>query len=160
MTQKSVRARGARTYLLALALFCFSATHQRTVAEPAELQTLRADAVRYLELDPKAAREHAGRLSAVQAAALLSQVQLLARTRNPDIDRLSYLVRQLEEQRATEVAQRRLDNLLLVIGLSLVLFTGFLVYVLLQQRRDLARAAQLLARHTPNAGSGPVYRGE
>ena len=142
------------------AAFVMSALTALRAAPPTAADT-RAEAVRYLHLDDKTAREYAQNLDPTTAAALLSQVRAEARTRNPDVDRLSYLIAHLESQHAIALAQKRLNNLLLVIGLTVGLFAAFLSYLLISQKKSFSRIALLMARPpAPDTRPAAVYRGE
>lgn len=144
--------------LVCVATLVLSLTH--LTAEPDSLTAVRAQAGRYLQMNEKGAREYAEKLDPGAAAALLSQVRAQARPRNPDVDRLSYLVAHLESQHAVALAQKRLNNLLLVIGLTITLFATFLTYVLISQRRNLIRIHNLLVEKPSGSTAGTVYRGE
>lgn len=134
-------------------------------AQPDSQDPELAEARRLLELPQDQLPAEVERLSADQAAELVSQIRFLGRPENPQIDRLYIVLRHLESLRATELAQRRLNNLLLVLGLTLVLFTAFLVYVMLDQRRSIRTLQSLLQTDARNrsgaaADDTPVYRGE
>lgn len=112
-----------------------------------------------LAMPDQAAREAISKLTPEEAIALLSQVRAVARPRNPEVDRITLLITHLERIRAVEREQRRLNNLLIVIGVILGLFWIFLAYVFFDQRRTL----RALQASRPESGSGPireVYRGE
>ena len=115
-----------------------------------------------LSLPPQAAIAAIKNLSAAMATIRVSQIRHLVRKHNPDIDRVYLILRHLEELRATALAQKRLNNLLWVIALCFSLFSSFLFYVYISQRRALREVEaitkkQKAARAVP---ASPVYRGE
>ena len=112
-----------------------------------------------LAMPDQAAREQISRLTPEQAVALLSQVRAVARPQNPAVDRLTLLITHLERIRAVEREQRRLNNLLIVIGVILGLFWIFLAYVFFDQRRTL-RALQVSRPGLETGPNSEVYRGE
>ena len=117
-----------------------------------------------LRLPPKDALSLIQKLSPSAAALHLSQIRYIARRRNPDIDRLYFLVRHLESLSATDLAQRRLNNLLWVIAFSLLLFSVFLFYIYMNQRRALEDMKAVLAEkkkeRQKKSAQEPIYRGE
>jgi len=128
-----------------------------------ELQRALAKTRKYLQADLKSAEKIAQELSSREAAAMLTQILALTRDRNPDIDRLYYLLKQVETMRATEQAQTRLNYLLYVLGFTLFLFTAFFAYVVVDQKRNMD-ALRLLLEKAPKDGDSSeaetVYRGE
>lgn len=102
------------------------------------------------------------KLSTAEAAVRTSQIRYLARKRNPDIDRLYIILRHLETLRATELAQRRLDNLLWVIAMSLLLFSSFLFYIYINQRRAFRDIQNIVKKQkdSSTALKPSLYRGE
>ncbi len=118
---------------------------------------------RLLAMEGLAAKEEIQHLNEDEAREVLSQIMFLARPGNPDLDRVYLLARHLEEIQATALAQRRLDSLLWVVGLTLLLFVLFLTYVLFDQRRAMRELRELLAEardQAPQARPVNVYRGE
>ncbi len=152
-------AGSARTFsavvLLAVTMFP-GAIFAQTGGVPEALREAR----RVMALQPEAAKKHIATLSPTEARNLLSQVRFIARKNNPDLDKVYYLVQHLETLKATDLAQRRLNNLLLVLGLTLLLFTAFLGYVILDQRRTMIRLKQMLGNRASESPAGDVYRGE
>lgn len=76
---------------------------------------------------------------------LISQIRAIARTNNPDLDKVYFLVSHLEEIQAVEKEQARLASLVWVYGLGFILFSVFLSYLLFEQRkiyRDIQRSAK------------------
>lgn len=72
-----------------------------------------------------------------------------------------YAAEQIQLLKATEDSQKRLESLIWVIALTLVLFAGYLTYVLFDQRR-IYRKLSAMDKKVPNAAvaEGEVYRGE
>ncbi len=69
------------------------------------------------------------------ATSVLSQVRSLLRKNNPDLDRVYLILSHLENMQATALAQKRLHNLVIVIFLSLFLFSSFLFYSWWDQKK-------------------------
>ena len=65
---------------------------------------------------------------------ILSQLRFALRNKNPDIDKFYFLISKLEQNNATILAQKRLNNLLIVITFCLTLFSSFVFYVWLDQK--------------------------
>lgn len=109
------------------------------------------------------ANEAIKKYNAKEAEILNTQLLALLRPRNPDVDRVYGMIKHLETLRADAQAQNRLNTLLYVMGLTLILFTGFLTFVMIDQRRSMRALQKLLG---PGAESGPdnsshnVYRGD
>lgn len=156
---------GARGLALVLAVLCAGAVFVGPTGLPAQTTAGGPDLGRARELlamEGLAAKEAIKDLSEAEARELVTQVLYLAREKNPDIDRVYLLVQHLEAIRATELAQRRLNSLLWVLGLTLALFGVFLIYVLFDQRRTLREVRALIDADSaaPQSPAAPVYRGE
>ncbi|MCR9143600.1 MAG: hypothetical protein NXI24_15235 [bacterium] len=116
-----------------------------------------------LNMPVEEANEAIKKFNAKEAEILNTQLLALIRPRNPDVDRVYGLIRHLESLRADAQAQNRLDTLLYVLALTLLLFTGFLIYVIIDQRRSLRELQKLLtpgSASTQDNSSQNVYRGE
>lgn len=118
-----------------------------------------------LAMPARDAAEKIKTFSAKEAEILNTQILALVRKGNPDIDRVYALIRHLETLRADAQAQNRLNTLLYVLGLTLVLFTAFLIFVIIDQRRSLIGMQKLIsnggaARSQASGSSTEIYRGE
>ncbi|WCL48959.1 hypothetical protein [Leptospira sp. GIMC2001] len=83
------------------------------------------------------------RLNKEDAKELITQIRNEAKKDYSNIDKFYFLISHLEEIQAIEKEQNRLNNLLWVYGLGFILFTGFLGYILHNQRkaiRDIQRS--------------------
>lgn len=133
------------------------------IAQNSESEPNLERARSFLALEEAKLKEEIEKLNVDEAIELSTQIRYLARPTNPQIDRLAVVLQHLETLRATDLAQRRLDQLLLVLGCVLVLFAVFLIYVVVDQRRTVRELQSLLAndpaRRTETAQT-PVYRGE
>ena len=123
-----------------------------------------AEARQLLKMSAPKAYQKIKHLNAKQATRLISEIRYLSRAKNPDIDRLYPLMHHLANIQATTLAQKRLENLLWVIGSSLFLFCSFFVYVLITQKRALhwvmqAHSEQSSSQRKSQEQSLP-YRGE
>lgn len=76
-------------------------------------------------------------LSKEQTKELITSLRQEAKASYPKIDHFYFLISHLEEVSAIEKEQARLKSLLWVFGLALVLFLGFLGFLLLRQRQAL-----------------------
>lgn len=112
-------------------LLLLSSVHLSAQSREEALSEARA----FLKKDRAAATEYASHLSGEQARALADQILFISRPGHPQIDHLNYLLSHLAQISANETGQKRLNNLLLVIVLTLVLFSCFLAFVLLDQRK-------------------------
>ncbi len=123
-----------------------------------ELETTRA----LLAMDAGQMKARIESMSGEEAARVLSQVRFIVKDKNPDADKIYYVLEHLESVRASELAQRRLNNLLLVIVLTLTLFVGYMLFLHVDQRRAVRRMEAILAGSTRPAAKGErsVYRGE
>ncbi len=134
------------------------AAQSPTIPEP-DLSAARA----LLNMSPADANEAIKKYNAKEAEVLNTQLLSLLRPRNPDVDRVYGLIRHLETLRADAQAQNRLNTLLYVLGLTLLLFTGFLIYVIMDQRNSLRALQKLLgtgAGSKASDSSQDIYRGE
>ncbi len=130
---------------------------QNTDAREAALEEAR----KVLAMDGDAAKDYIATLNAEEAKNLLSTVLNVTENRNPDIRRAAYVIEHLETLRADAQAQERLQALLAVLIITAGLFTAFLIFVLLDQRRTLKSLQRLLSAQTNGGSDGPsVYRGE
>lgn len=148
-------------------------------AAPGEADPARAleHTRRYLSLPPKEFKAATARLSPQEAENLISQIIHLRSKRNPDLVRLHQILRHLETIRATALAQKRLNRLLLVLITILFIFSGVLIHTSLTQRRILKKilsaqsgrdvtGSEIVGQaFTGQETSGqekhtPVYRGE
>lgn len=103
------------------------------------------------ETEAKATIEKMSRGEAAEASSnILNQV----RPRFKQADHVAYLLQHLAQIQATEREQKRLNNLLLVIFLTVALLAGFFIYVLLDQRRWMAQLSRLV--NSQNLGSEPL----
>jgi hypothetical protein len=72
-----------------------------------------------------------------------------------------YLAEHIQLLRATQASQKRLESLIWVLALTLILFSGYLTYVLIDQRRIYRKLLAL--KETRKSGSNEpreVYTGE
>jgi hypothetical protein len=83
------------------------------------------------------------KLSKEETKELITSLRIEARTSYPKIDHFYFLISHLEEMTAIEKEQARLKSLLWVFGLALVLFMGFLAFLLLRQRKAINDINQL-----------------
>ncbi|MCC5816010.1 MAG: hypothetical protein JJT78_14760 [Leptospira sp.] len=72
-----------------------------------------------------------------EAKELITQIRAKARETNPDIDKLYFLISHLEEIQAVEKEQARLVSLIWVYVLGFALFSGFLFYTTISQRKAI-----------------------
>lgn len=148
----------ACTAMLALTAPAFSQAKNETRPMGPDL----GPAKELLKMDEAAAKEEIKKLSESETKAIITQVIYLSRAKNPDIDHLYYLLDHLETVRATALAQRRLDNLLIVFFLTLALFTGILIYTIADQRSSIKKLTLLLnAQDRSSRKENPgVYKGK
>lgn len=155
--------RFSRAALLTLWLMLNAVPAYAQTGEGPDLSVARG----LLTMPAREAAEEIKKFSAKEAEILNTQILALVRESNPDVDRVYALVRHLESLRADAQAQNRLNTLLYVLGLTLVLFTAFLIFVIVDQRRSLIGMQKLLADTTAKSelsgasdSSTGVYRGE
>ena len=111
-----------------------------------------------LRLSPKETIEEIKGFNIQKIKTSISQIRYLTRDRNPDIDRLYLLLKALENLEATKLAQKRLNNLLWVIGLSLLLFSSFLFYLWWDQKKCWQRLEK--AEKVKPSKPKEVYKGD
>ncbi|MBI3396580.1 MAG: hypothetical protein HY042_12135, partial [Spirochaetia bacterium] len=81
--------------------------------------------------------------------------------RNPDLDKIVYVLEHAESIRATALAQRRLNNLLIVLVGTLLLFAGYLLFVSFEQRRVIKRLEKVASgRVAQEPERKKVFRGD
>ena len=119
----------------------YSQIAQETQGQGSDMEKSR----QLLQLPPQKALSIIKDLSPSEAAIHMSQIRYLVRKRNPDMDRVYFILRHLETLRSTDLAQKRLDNLLWVISSCLLLFSSFLFYIYMKQRSNLRDIGKLLA---------------
>ncbi len=132
-------------------------------AQTTEAEPDLARAREFLALDEARLKTEVEKLNVDEAIELSTQIRFLARPQNPQIDRLAVVLQHLETLRATDLAQRRLDQLLLVLACVLALFAVFLMYVVIDQRRTVRALQSLLANDQSAAAEtarAPIYRGD
>lgn len=120
-----------------------------------------AQAKDLLSMDLLPAKAKIETFNAEHARDLISQIRHLGREHYEDLDHLYLVLEHLSTLEATELAQKRLDNLLLVLGLTLALFTLFLIYVVMDQRKTLSKLHTIVAGIGVERGEKTeIYRGE
>ena len=143
---------------------------QRQEIRPSKIQDLDRDdrninikeSRKLLALPPQKAITAIKKMSVSEAVVRISQIRHLVRKDNPDIDRIYLILRHLEELRAADLAQKRLNNLLWVIALCFLLFSSFLFYIYIDQKRSL-RDIESISKKPKRKGTAPVppvYHGE
>jgi len=80
-----------------------------------------------------------GKLSKEDVQILITQIKQDARSQYKEIDKFYLLISHLESIKAIEEEQQRLNSLHLVYICALVLFGGFLVYLLIAQRKIISQ---------------------
>lgn len=83
------------------------------------------------------------RLSKEQTKELITSLRQEVKASYPKIDHFYFLISHLEEVSAVEKEQARLRSLLWVFVLALILFSGFLGFLLLRQRNAIRDINQL-----------------
>lgn len=68
---------------------------------------------------------------------MISQIRFIAKVNNPDLDKLYFLISHLEEIQAVQKEQLRLNSLIWVYVLGFGIFSGFLTYLLINQRKTI-----------------------
>jgi hypothetical protein len=68
---------------------------------------------------------------------MISQIRFLGKKNNPDLDKLYFVLSHLEEIQAVQKEQSRLNSLLWVYVLGFGIFSGFLAYLLISQRKTI-----------------------
>jgi len=133
LTQKEFYPEGNMRFLF---LFLFASS---LVAQTPQTRSEKEKALEHaralLRLSDNEIKTQIQGMSRSEAEAAKSNVLNLVRPRFKEADRVSYLIEHLAQMSATEREQRRLNNLLLVIILTLVLFAAFIAWVLFDQRR-------------------------
>ena len=158
-TKNLCRPHRATRAVLAIGLLVFFTGVDRLAAQQPDLRAARD----LLALPDREALEAVKKYNADEAEILTTQLLSLTRPANPDIDRVYTLVRHLETLRADAHAQNRLNPLLYVLALTLILFTAFLIYVIIDQRASLRALQKLLAgapEKSPDNSSHSVYQGD
>jgi len=129
------------------------------LASPEQEESLKT-AKKFLAMDPVTLKAEVENLNANQAAELISQIRYLVKENNPDLDKIYPVLEHLASLKAAELEQKRLNNLLLVIGVIILLFSIYLTYILFDQRKSIAKMQLLLSTETENkVKKKEVYRG-
>lgn len=131
-------------------------------------EALERKASELLSMNPAMARQRIGEMNLQDA---LSVYDLLLRdAREKGVGpQVFYVVEQIQLLKATEASQKRLESLIWVLALTLLLFSVYLAYVLIDQRRIYNK--MLALRKGSSGGPMPgnrdqrnpepeVYRGE
>ncbi len=132
--------------------------HSLNANEPPPIDLSQAQEL--LKMPVEQANEKIKYMNPNQTAELISKIRHIARPKNPDMDRLYLLIRHLANIQSTALAQKRLENLLWVIGLSLFLFCSFLVYILITQKQVMNLLTKATKQKTTTKTKNPLYRGE
>ncbi len=127
--------------------FAFLTLHSLHAQENTQEQNILSDARAYLKLSKEEALKHSKKITPENAEELLTQVRFISRQTNPQIDHVYFLLQKLENRVAVDLSQRRLQNLLWVIGLTLFFFSCFLIYIIYAQHKNFASVQQLLKAH-------------
>lgn len=149
------------TYSLVLLLsciFCFSLPlASEGVSEIPEVIGMQ----NLMQLSDKEALLAIEKLKPQTARELLSQIRHAYRKNNPQLDKLYYLLKHLERLQATSLAQKRLKNLLWVIGLTWLIFSIFFAYIMIDQKRIGRKFQKKLQNQALTKEThAQIYRGE
>lgn len=131
--------------------------------QPSAAEDRLEPARQFLKLEPVAAKKQIETMSPTEASGLISQIRFLKKQTHPDLDHLYYLLEHLQTLKATALAQKRLNNLLWVLGLTLALFSIFFIYIIWDQRGAIAKLEALsssIEEKTPTKKAPEIYRGE
>jgi hypothetical protein len=121
--------------LQALLLIIFSFVNTLTLYSQDSRKTPSAE--EFLEIPLDKAFPIISQLKKEEAKELITQIRAKARKNNPDIDKLYFLISHLEEIQAVEKEQARLESLIWVYVLGFALFSGFLFYITISQRKAI-----------------------
>lgn len=146
------------TLLFCSLIFLATGLNAQEDPEPAQNTTTQREAAiaranRFLKMDDAKAKAYSAKLTPLQARALMSQLLNLKRSQNPELDRIVVLIQHLDNIRASELAQARLDKLFIVIAMVLMLFSIYLLVLLIDQRRTL-KDMQHLVKNSQKSAPG------
>jgi len=146
----------------------FSAVSGQPVSNIEDLQKQAAQIEeqvnQMLSLDQTEQKEYVKRLSAADATAMLNAISRRATEKDAGLSPVFYLYEHLSQLKATDLAEKRLHRLMIVIIVTLILFVGYLSFLLWQQNRMIKML--LSANDQPNrpgphtAKKSEIYRGE
>lgn len=143
-----------------LSIFALLISFTALTATPEQEESIKR-AKTFLAMDPVTLKAEVENLNAAEAAELISQIRFLVRDNNPDVDKIYPVLEHLASLKAAELEQKRLNNLLLVIAVVILLFSIYLTYILMDQRKSLVRVQLLLSTETEKKGKKKeVYRGD
>jgi|GEM_PF-2316267 len=126
-----------------------------------EAKRLEDQADSLLALSPAAQKEQILKMSASEAEALMSTLSRRTLAKNPEAAPVFYLYEHLASLDAIELAQKRLDRLLAVFVVTLLLFVGYLLFLLIQQNKIVRTLrSRQPAGEERAAEQVKVYRGE
>lgn len=118
-------------------------------------------ASRLLKMTPEEAKKQIEKMSVKETAVMITQIRFITRKHNRDMDRVYYLLKHLESIKANALAQKRLNNLLWVLAISVGLFSAFLIYIILDQKKAIGSLQKLLSGSEENVSrANTVYRGD
>lgn len=149
--------------LIGLALLFALAPEARAEGAEAKKESLEKQASELLSMNPAMARQRIGEMNLQDA---LSVYDLLLRdAREKGVGpQVFYVVEQIQLLKATEASQKRLESLIWVLVLTLVLFSAYLAYVLIDQRRIYNKMLTLRedkgTKTDHSHTESKVYRGE
>jgi quinol-cytochrome oxidoreductase complex cytochrome b subunit len=118
----------------------------------------RADAL--LALSPADQKEAIKKLTPEEAKALMNTLSRRALAKDPAIAPVFYLYEHLAALDATDLAQKRLNRLLVVFVITLVLFVAYLLYLLFQQNQIVRLLSAQKTQEDRSEEPVKVYRGD
>ncbi|MEQ8350091.1 MAG: hypothetical protein RH862_01315 [Leptospiraceae bacterium] len=146
---------------LALGILLVPGTKYSEQPVPGERVRLEARADELQSLDPRQAKEFIRGLPERDAIGIYDLLVSEASDRGIG-PQVFYLAEHIQTLRATEAAQKRLESLIWVLGLTLLLFAGYLTYVLIDQRRIYRKMLALKEARNSHSSrvQSDVYTGE
>lgn len=147
--EKEIRLSGIMKKLVSLLilLVAFEVWAQNSVAPDVSSQL--PSAREFLDMDLDSAFKLIAGLNKEEAKVLSNQILLETRKEYPKAENFYYLISHVEEIKAVKKEENRLWSLISVYVIALVLFGGFLGYVLLKQRKNIRELNEILKRENP-----------
>ncbi|MCB1138410.1 MAG: hypothetical protein KDK23_06610 [Leptospiraceae bacterium] len=154
---------GVMVGLLVCLIAMKPASAESPMEQPDKREELNRQANELRSMSAAEARERIKSMNLSQAMSIYDLLVQDAQQRGVG-PQVFYAAEQIQLLKATADSQKRLESLIWVIVLTLILFSGYLTYVLVDQRRLYKRMEELRSS-AARSGNGPsapadVYRGE
>lgn len=150
-------------FLAVTSVWSQTVNQQQSLLEEAKVYDLKVSELLKLNATEQKAKINAMPIN--EAIALKDAAVRRLTKSNPEANTVFYLYEHLAAMQANDLAEKRLERLMAVFVITLLLFSGYLVYLLVTQNRAIRQLKQMeghlpVATNQARTEPSTVYRGE